>query len=216
MSLPRAALGRSVHRALVVAQLPVRGPVVSHPLTLQFFCMPPAVRCNATGWHWNRQPFSSSSAEGKGKASHTTNDENALRRLVEHLSYEQSCDLCCLTALFSLFTLVMIPPARKVQTLLTWLTLGYARAILEEALLNVPQHGWSLQAIISGVKAQGLSPSAHGMFARCVLHASVVLRIVYYVACDIPKSAPPFASSRVDDRVWSYCTASDTKCAESK
>jgi hypothetical protein len=40
------------------------------------------------------------------------------------------------------------------------------RAILEEALLHVPQHGWSLQAIIMGVKAQGMSPSAHGMFAR--------------------------------------------------
>ena len=41
-----------------------------------------------------------------------------------------------------------------------------SRAILDEALLHVPQHGWTTQAIVMGVKAQGLSPSAHGIFPR--------------------------------------------------
>lgn len=40
------------------------------------------------------------------------------------------------------------------------------RAILDDALLHVPQHGWTIQAVIEGVKAQGLSPSAHGIFPR--------------------------------------------------
>ena len=41
------------------------------------------------------------------------------------------------------------------------------RAILDEALLHVPRCGWTTEALVAGAKAQGLSPSAHGIFSRC-------------------------------------------------